>query len=165
MSSNNINYEVFSIESRKGGVGKTTMALNLAKALIAKGYKVLYLDCDISGTPVSVATEHSMYWNQYANAMHEEDGGPSKINGASPLFTMHPALNSAPFRNSTSEFPEIFTTNLLWSASLDPSSTISLVPCPSKTMRALPVSGVAEIVIFEQTSVVPFVKIAKCSPP
>lgn len=79
MSSNNINYEVFSIESRKGGVGKTTMALNLAKALIAKGYKVLYLDCDISGTPVSVATEHSMYWNQYANAMHEEDGGPSNL--------------------------------------------------------------------------------------
>ena len=72
-------YEVFSIESRKGGVGKTTMALNLAKALIAKGYKVLYLDCDISGTPISTATEHSMYWSKYANAMHGIDGKPSNL--------------------------------------------------------------------------------------
>lgn len=72
-------YEVFSIESRKGGVGKTTMALNLAKALIGKGYKVLYIDCDISGTPVSTATEHSMYWSKYANAMHDKDGKPSNL--------------------------------------------------------------------------------------
>lgn len=79
MNNKDINYCIYSVESRKGGVGKTTMALNLSKALIAKGYKVLYLDCDISGTPISEATEHSFYWSQYVNAMHEGNGIPSNL--------------------------------------------------------------------------------------
>lgn len=79
MRNKEINYQIYSVESRKGGVGKTTMALNLSKALIAKGYKVLYLDCDISGTPISEATKHSFYWSQYVNPMCEEDGNPSNL--------------------------------------------------------------------------------------
>lgn len=43
----------FSIESRKGGVGKTTVALNLGAKLLEVGYKVLLLDCDITGTSIS----------------------------------------------------------------------------------------------------------------
>lgn len=39
-----------SIESRKGGVGKTTTALTLADLLLSKGYKVLMFDIDIIGT-------------------------------------------------------------------------------------------------------------------
>lgn len=68
-------YEVFSIESRKGGVGKTTMALNLSKALLDRGYKVLFIDCDISGTPISNAVEKSVFWNKFINAGHEANGG------------------------------------------------------------------------------------------
>ena len=41
-----------SIESRKGGVGKTTAALTLAECLIQKGYQVLLVDMDIIGTRV-----------------------------------------------------------------------------------------------------------------
>ena len=41
-----------SVESRKGGVGKTTIALILAEALIEKGYEVLVVDMDIIGTRI-----------------------------------------------------------------------------------------------------------------
>lgn len=57
-----MDYEIYSIESRKGGVGKTTIALNLAKVLISKGYDVLLIDCDITGTPISEAATHSPFW-------------------------------------------------------------------------------------------------------
>jgi len=39
-----------SIESRKGGVGKTTVALTLAEMLLQKGYQILFFDMDIIGT-------------------------------------------------------------------------------------------------------------------
>lgn len=39
-----------SVESRKGGVGKTTVALALAANLIEYGYAVLFLDTDLVGT-------------------------------------------------------------------------------------------------------------------
>lgn len=54
--------EIYSVESRKGGVGKTTIALNLAKALVKKKYDVLLIDCDITGTPITRAAVHSAYW-------------------------------------------------------------------------------------------------------
>lgn len=58
-----MNYKVYSVESRKGGVGKTTIALNLAKALIEEGADVLLIDCDITGTPITDAARHSPFWN------------------------------------------------------------------------------------------------------
>ena len=39
-----------SVESRKGGVGKTTVCLALAQALLEKDYEVLVIDLDIFGT-------------------------------------------------------------------------------------------------------------------
>lgn len=41
-----------SIESRKGGVGKTTTALTLAEVLLEEGYQVLMMDLDIVGTTI-----------------------------------------------------------------------------------------------------------------
>ena len=55
-------YKVYSVESRKGGVGKTTVALNLAKALADQGNNVLLIDCDITGTPITEAASHSPFW-------------------------------------------------------------------------------------------------------
>lgn len=57
-------FKIFSVESRKGGVGKTTVALNLAKALTRKKYDVLLIDCDITGTPITKATLHSSFWKK-----------------------------------------------------------------------------------------------------
>ena len=57
-------YEIFSVESRKGGVGKTTIALNVAKALARKDYDVLLIDCDITGTPITKAALHSDFWKK-----------------------------------------------------------------------------------------------------
>lgn len=64
--------EIYSVESRKGGVGKTTIALNLAKALVKKDYDVLVIDCDITGTPITNAAIHSEYWkNDVVVSSHE----------------------------------------------------------------------------------------------
>ena len=41
---------IVSVESKKGGVGKTTAALCLARFLIKENYEVLFLDLDITGT-------------------------------------------------------------------------------------------------------------------
>lgn len=72
-------YELYSVESRKGGVGKTTMALNLAKLLVRSGRKVLFIDCDISGTPISEASKKSIFWKDIVNPMYEEDKRPSNL--------------------------------------------------------------------------------------
>ena len=42
----------FMIFSGKGGVGKTTTAVNLAYSIMSKGYKVGLLDIDIHGPDV-----------------------------------------------------------------------------------------------------------------
>lgn len=48
------NFHVISVESRKGGIGKTTIALNLALILNeVKQCEVLFLDLDIAGTDAS----------------------------------------------------------------------------------------------------------------
>ena len=62
----------FSIESRKGGVGKTTVALNLGIKLLEMGYKVLLLDCDITGTSISVCSETSIYWKDTVHVVKKK---------------------------------------------------------------------------------------------
>jgi len=65
-------YKIISVESRKGGVGKTTAALNLANLLIDKEYDVLLLDVDITGTSIT-GSYNSSYWQGKINPIKYRD--------------------------------------------------------------------------------------------
>jgi hypothetical protein len=52
---------IVSVESRKGGVGKTTAALCLGRILRNKGYAVLVLDLDVTGTNAADIAD-SPFW-------------------------------------------------------------------------------------------------------
>jgi len=56
-----MDYKIISVESRKGGVGKTTAALNLSDLLIKKEYNILLLDVDITGTSIA-GSYNSSFW-------------------------------------------------------------------------------------------------------
>ena len=73
-------FKIYSVESRKGGVGKTTIALNLGKQLLSKG-PVLMLDCDITGTSISDPASNSIYWKDDANVLKDPNGQPYNILG------------------------------------------------------------------------------------
>lgn len=64
-----------SVESRKGGVGKTTTALTLADALLEEGYQVLMIDMDIVGTTID-----STFINANADYIHEVKLAGKSIN-------------------------------------------------------------------------------------
>lgn len=65
-----MDYKIISVESRKGGVGKTTAALNLATVLLEKNYAVLFLDVDITGTSIMGAFKSS-YWKDKVNPIKQ----------------------------------------------------------------------------------------------
>ena len=73
-------FKLYSIESRKGGVGKTTVAMNLGKQLLKSG-PVLLLDCDITGTSISDPASNSIYWKDDANVLKYDDGTPYNLLG------------------------------------------------------------------------------------
>ncbi|GAB1365837.1 hypothetical protein MASR1M36_07080 [Candidatus Cloacimonadaceae bacterium] len=52
---------IVSVESRKGGVGKTTAALCLSRLLRSRGYAVLFLDLDFTGTNAADIAD-SPFW-------------------------------------------------------------------------------------------------------
>lgn len=76
----NSKYKLISIESRKGGVGKTTIAMNLAKVLRKIKYSVLVIDCDIIGTSISGAT-HSDFFKEEVVELLDYEGNPINLIG------------------------------------------------------------------------------------
>jgi len=66
---------VISIESRKGGVGKTTVALNTGRILLEENYEVVFFNFDFQGTDLNML-ESSMndlkIWGSFTPYMVEE---------------------------------------------------------------------------------------------
>lgn len=73
-------FYVISVESRKGGVGKTTAALNLASILLEKKHAVLFLDLDFTGTNTADVVEDSYYWKNTVNVIKTEGKKKSSVN-------------------------------------------------------------------------------------
>lgn len=71
-------FKLISVESRKGGVGKTTVALNLAKVFLRRNFSVLLIDCDIIGTSISGAIQSDFYKNDFTELL-DGDGNPINI--------------------------------------------------------------------------------------
>lgn len=63
---------IVSVESRKGGVGKTTAALCLARILLERGYTVLVLDLDFTGTNAADIAA-SPFWVSDLHIIREVD--------------------------------------------------------------------------------------------
>lgn len=63
---------IISVESRKGGVGKTTLALNTAKVLSRHpyNYATLIIDLDMTGTNIGDEMMTSTYWKKYVSPVH-----------------------------------------------------------------------------------------------
>lgn len=64
---------IVSVESRKGGVGKTTAALCLGKSLLENGYAVFLIDTDITGTNIADCKD-SPFWHNSLNILKVSKG-------------------------------------------------------------------------------------------
>lgn len=79
-----LNMKIVSIANQKGGVGKTTTAVNLSAALAARGQRVLFIDLDpqanaTSGIGHEPDGEDSMYYPLIGKSTIEEKIIPSRI--------------------------------------------------------------------------------------
>ena len=64
-----------SVTAGKGGVGKTSVAVKMAKIMASKGYKVLLLDCDtnLSNTVVKLGLPITNYFYELISAQRDFD--------------------------------------------------------------------------------------------
>ncbi|GAA3266394.1 hypothetical protein GCM10017706_29990 [Lactococcus lactis subsp. hordniae] len=69
--------KVISLLNLKGGVGKTTTAVNLAKGLSNKGKRVLLIDTDMQANATSIFLEDEMQedtYKSFSDLISDEEG-------------------------------------------------------------------------------------------
>lgn len=87
------------VANQKGGVGKTTTALNLAKGLSLKGFKTLLIDNDPQGNLTSVFVDSSNGFNAYTMDLYDgQKVEPHKLTENLFLYGADKRLSRVPER-------------------------------------------------------------------
>jgi hypothetical protein len=100
-------YKIISVESRKGGVGKTTAALNLSALLVERGYKTLLLDVDITGTSIG-GSYNSAFWRGKINFIKQNEKEINLLKIFHDIFMKGEGLPKFSFENGSNSKVEIF---------------------------------------------------------
>jgi DNA polymerase III delta prime subunit len=109
---------IISVESRKGGVGKTTAALNLARSLLERRERaVLFLDVDITGTNATDCID-SPFWKDTCHAVRDIIKGETRVANLLANFEERfmPGLGMPRFVTNGSHTADINDTALLCAA-------------------------------------------------
>lgn len=88
-----------SVQSNKGGVGKTTAALNLSRLLLQKNYLVFLFDFDFTGTNINEGIKSSI-WQDEVNRIKlissiDDKKGKKEIDNILDLFTNYFLMGAA----------------------------------------------------------------------
>jgi len=78
-NNNNVITKIFSVVNQKGGVGKTTTAINLASSFAIKEKRVLLIDLDPQG---NTSTGMGIEFSQRQNTIYEILTGETKLSAA-----------------------------------------------------------------------------------
>lgn len=93
-SSDGRGFFIVSVQSQKGGVGKSTAALALADLLCSEEkYSVLVIDADITGTNLGVAVENSL-WSDRVNVVRTRGDDAARFDLAA--YFVRDYLSGAP---------------------------------------------------------------------
>ncbi|MCD8027278.1 MAG: AAA family ATPase [Erysipelotrichaceae bacterium] len=101
--------EVISVINEKGGMGKTTISINLAVGLARKGKRVLLIDCDAQGNTTSYFSEmyHKLNMKEFNNLVVPENTTPRKSTNLIQNYIKESEFNGKDINNVLLENKEV----------------------------------------------------------